>query len=152
MSDLNDVKLFGRIVKDATIQLSNNDKKKALFTLAVNRTKKDENGNYYKEANFFSISAFVTDKLAAYLTKGQPLIIEGELVQKTKEYTDETGKRLFDSKIYIATKKLRPIFVAKKESQPNNAIENIPEFTEEPIYETENTSEDIYMDESPSFF
>ena len=50
MSDLNDVKLFGRIVKDATIQLSNNDKKKALFTLAVNRTKKDENGNYIQDA------------------------------------------------------------------------------------------------------
>lgn len=151
MSDLNDVKLFGRIVKDATIQLSNNDKKKALFTLAVNRTKKDENGNYYNEANFFSISAFVTDKLAAYLTKGQPLIVEGELVQKTKEYTDEAGKRLFDSKIYISTKKLHPIFVSKKEN-PTSNFNNIPDVSEEPIYEPDNIPEDVYMDESPSFF
>ena len=151
MSDLNDVKLFGRIVKDATIQLSNNDKKKALFTLAVNRTKKDANGNYFNEPSFFSISAFVTDKLAAYLTKGQPLIVEGELVCKTKEYTDEAGKRLFDSKIYISTKKLHPIFVSKKENQLNNAIESIPEFSDEPIYETDNSSEDFYMDESNLF-
>ena len=148
MSDLNDVKLFGRIVKDATIQLSNNEKKKALFTLAVNRTKKDANGNYFNEPNFFLISAFVTDKLAAYLTKGQPLIVEGELVHKTKEHSDETGKRLFESKIYIATKKLHPIFVSKKETQPSNSIENIPDFSDEPIYETDNSSEDFYMDES----
>ena len=64
MSDLNDVKLFGRIVKDATIQLSNNEKKKALFTLAVNRTKKDANGNYFNEPNFFLISASLCEYLS----------------------------------------------------------------------------------------
>lgn len=153
MSDLNDLKLFGRIVKDASFQFTNNDKKKAFFTLAVNRTRKDQNGNYYDEPNFFPISAYVTDKIALYLKKGQPLLIEGELFQKSKELgTDENGKRLFDSRIYINTKKIHIIFTGKKEIDSNDNEKNISEIPEEDfIYEPENITSDFYMDDTTIF-
>ena len=149
MSDLNDLKLYGRIVKDAIIK-TKNDKQIAYFTIAVNKTKKDATGKYNDEANYFFISTFISsDKFASHLKKGQPLIIEGELTQKTKEVgTDANGQRLFDSRIYITTKKIHLIFTAKKEVVNQNENFEIPE---DIIIESDMSSDDIIIDEPPEF-
>ena len=41
MSDLNDLKLQGRLVRDAVFKTTKDEKRIALFTLAVNQTKKN---------------------------------------------------------------------------------------------------------------
>ncbi len=40
MSDMNDLKLQGRIVRDAVLKTKANNKQVAFFTLAVNQTRK----------------------------------------------------------------------------------------------------------------
>ena len=148
MSDLNDLKLYGRIVRDAVIK-TKNDKQIAYFTIANNKTKKDTNGNYYDEPNFFPVSAYINgEKFSSYLKKGQPLIVEGELKQITKEVgIDANGKRLFDSRIYIRTKQIHLIFTGKKEnSQDFSELANIPEnFIIEEDYNNEDFSIDNNM-------
>ena len=75
MSDMNDLKLQGRIVRDAVIK-TKNEKQIAYFTLAVNQTRKNADGSFFDEANYFPCSVFVSsEKFAAYLKKGQPLIL-----------------------------------------------------------------------------
>lgn len=145
MSDMNDLKLQGRIVRDAVLKTKANNKQVAFFTLAVNQTKKNADGTYYDEANYFPCSAFVnSDKFASYLKKGQPLILEGYLKQVTKETgSDENGKRLFDSRTYICTSKIHLIFTGKKDEAENN--EKLPEIQENFILENDASSEDIFL-------
>lgn len=145
MSDMNDLKLQGRIVRDAILKTKANNKQIAFFTLAVNQTKKNADGTYYDEANYFPCSAFVnSDKFASYLKKGQPLILEGYLKQVTKETgSDENGKRLFDSRTYICTSKIHLIFTGKKDEAANN--EELPEIQENFILENDASSEDVFL-------
>lgn len=144
MSDMNDLKLQGRLVRDAVLKTIKNGKNVALFTLAVNQTKKNADGTYFDEANYFPCSAFVnSDKFAAYLKKGQPLILEGYLKQVTKEIgTDENGKKIFDSRTFICTSKIHLIFTGKKEESEN---EKSPELPENVIYENDEKNEDVFI-------
>ena len=90
MSDMNDLKLQGRLARDAVLKITKNGKKLALFTLAVNQTKKNADGTYFDEANYFPCSAFIgSEKFASYLKKGQPLILEGYLKQSLKQIGDD---------------------------------------------------------------
>ena len=146
MSDMNDLKLQGRIVRDALIK-SKNEKQIAYFTLAVNRTKKNVDGTFFEEANYFPCSAFVTgDKFASYLKKGQPLILEGYLKQITKELgTDDKGKKIYDSRTYICTSKIHLLFSSKKDDSDS---EKTPELPENFIYEND---EDVFIGDNMIF-
>lgn len=152
MSDLNHLVLEGRLVRDAVFRTTKNEKKVALFTFAVNKTRKAADGSFYDEVYYFPTSTFVnSEKFASYLKKGQPVIIEGYLKQKSKEIgTDETGRKLYDSKLYICTTKLHLIFTGKKESEQANEI---PDETNEEIYieNAESSTEDFYMEDENVF-
>ena len=154
MSDMNDLKLQGRLVRDAVLRTTKNNKQVALFTLAVNQTKKNADGTYFDEANYFPCSAFVkSEKFASYLKKGQPLILEGYLKQVTKDLgTDENGKRLFDSRTFICTSKIHLIFTGKKEDNPVKTTETEPENTENFIIENESNAEDVFLGDEMAIF
>lgn len=141
---MNDLKLQGRIVRDAIFKTAKNNKQVALFTLAVNQTKKNEDGSYFEEANYFPCSAFVqSEKFASYLKKGQPLILEGYLKQVTKEIrTDDNGKKIFDSRTFICTSKIHLIFTGRKEKNP---AEKEPVVPENYIYEDDDSNEDVFI-------
>ncbi|MBC6713575.1 single-stranded DNA-binding protein [Treponema sp. Marseille-Q3903] len=145
MSDLNDLKLQGRIVRDAVIKTAKNGKQVALFTLAVNQTHKDAEGNYVETVNYFPISTFVnSEKFASHLKKGQPLILEGYLKQKTNDLGEGSdGKHKYDSRTYICPTKIHLIWTGKKE---NAQPQNIPEVNEEDfIIEAENSQDDVFL-------
>ncbi|WP_443739130.1 single-stranded DNA-binding protein [Treponema sp.] len=151
MSDLNDLKLQGRIVRDAVLRTTKSGKMIALFTLAVNQTKK--NGDSYTEtANYFPISTFVkSEKFAAYLKKGQPLILEGYVKQVTKEIgSDSEGNRQFDSRTYICTSNIHLIWTGKKNE---TKVSDIPEENNEDyIIEAENSQEDVFIGDEQELF
>ena len=149
MSDMNDLKLQGRIVRDAVIK-TKNEKQIAYFTLAVNQTRKNADGSFFDEANYFPCSVFVSsEKFAAYLKKGQPLILEGYLKQVTKELgTGDDGKKIFDSRTFICTSKIHLIFTGKKEDEADKS----PDLPEGFIYENDEAAEDVFIgDDSPIF-
>lgn len=151
MSDMNDLKLQGRLVRDAVIKETKNKKQVALFTLAVNQTKKKADGTYFDEPNYFPCSAFVnSEKITSYLKKGQPLILEGYLKQVTKELgTDESGKKIFDSRTFICTSKLHLIFTGKKEDSDSEKNSKLPENY---IYENDEKTEDIFLGDETEIY
>lgn len=150
MSDLNDLKLQGRIVKDAVLRTTKSGKMIALFTLAVNQTKKDGD-SYTETANYFPISTFVkSEKFAAYLKKGQPLILEGYVKQVTKIGSDSEGNRQFDSRTYICTSNIHLIWTGKKNE---TKVSDIPEENNEDyIIEAENSQEDVFIGDEQELF
>ena len=46
MSDLNDLKLYGRVVRDAEMKVTAKGLKVTVFSIATNMSHKDESGNY----------------------------------------------------------------------------------------------------------
>ena len=148
MSDLNHLVLEGRLVRDAVFRTTKNEKRVALFTFAVNKTRKAADGSFYDEVYYFPTSVFVSsDKFASHLKKGQPLLIEGYLKQNSKEIgTDSNGRKRYDSRIYICTLKVYLIFTGKKESEPSKEI---PEESNEEIYieNAESSTEDVFIED-----
>ncbi|MCR5252573.1 MAG: single-stranded DNA-binding protein [Treponema sp.] len=149
MSDLNDVKLFGRVVRDAELRHSGDNHSFALFSIAVNRSIKNANGEWESKADFFSMAIYdnYAEKMSQKLKKGQKVIIQGFLKQNHWEKDGE--KR---SEIGIGVKSIQLIFDSKKndnqtleETAPQEEIENTSyQFTEEQQAEMYVTESEIY--------
>lgn len=150
MSDLNDLKLQGRIVRDAVLKDSKDGRKIALFILAVNQTKKNADGTYTETANYFPVSAFVnSEKFFSHLQKGQPLILEGYL----KQITRVLDNNKYDSRLYICTRRIHLLFSGKKtEVKTDELPESAKNIPEDVILETENTQEDVFIGDDKDLF
>lgn len=157
MSDLNTLTLQGRIARDAVIQTTKAGRQVALFTLAVNQTKKNEDGGYSEHANFFPVSVFVqSDKFASHLKKGQPLILEGRLKQVTKNLGQGAdGKQKYDSRLYICTSKVHFVWTGKKDdvkAEPPEKIEPPENFDEDIILDAEEPCEDVFLGDDTGIY
>lgn len=88
MTDINHVVLVGRVTRDCgkeqnSFGYTQNGTCFAKVSIAVNRSHKDEGGNWVDEASFFNISLFgkLAENLKPYLTKGKQIAVEGYLKQ-----------------------------------------------------------------------
>jgi len=92
---MNKVILQGRMVKDADVKYSNDNKAMCRFTIAVQRTFKNKDGKY--DADFINCSAFggVAEAIEKWFSKGKAITVEGEWrtgsyeKDGTKVYTNE---------------------------------------------------------------
>lgn len=96
---MNKVCLTGRITKDPEIRYTANNIAVATFSLAVNRTFKNANGEY--DADFINCVAFrnTADLLGKYVHKGDQLGIEGHI--QTRNYEDKDGKKVYITEVMV---------------------------------------------------
>ncbi len=91
MATFNKIILVGNLTKDPELHYTSGGTAIANFSLAINR-KFSKNGEKKEEVDFFDVEAW--DKLAElaseYLSKGNPVLIEGRL--KQDRWEDEGGK------------------------------------------------------------
>lgn len=125
---LNKIFLLGRLGKDPeSKKIGDKQTHMITFPLAVQRTKKDADGNY--EVTWVICKAFekTADLIAKYCKKGSQVLVEGELnINKWKNQTGEfayftevlIGKVTFLSKS-SEEKKEEPIMTA----QPNDLFD-----------------------------
>lgn len=152
--ELNNVTVFGRVVRDAELKVDKNNLKRLIFSIANNRKRKNSFGEYENTAYFFPITIFgdYAEKMQAYLVKGQKVIVEGFLRQDKWE---KEGKK-FD-RISIGVNKLHLVFDSKSKNEntideeemsseivnfieeQEDSYENFEIFNEETVIE-----EDIY--------
>lgn len=87
MSNFNKVILTGNLTRDPELRYTPKGIAIAHFTLAVNRTWKNEAGETKEEVCFVDVDAFgrQAEVLAQYLKKGRPLLVEGRLKQDSWE-------------------------------------------------------------------
>jgi single-strand DNA-binding protein len=119
MSDLNVAALVGRISQDAILRETAGGKKYCIFSVAVNRGRKKDDGTWEEAPHFFSLSLYEAraEKLAAYLVKGQTVSVQGHLVQDRWERDGITNSRMI-----LAVDDLRLIGPApEKKSSDKNA-------------------------------
>ena len=89
MASFNRVVLMGNLTRDPEVRFAASGTAVVKIGLAVNRRVK-KNDQWIEEANFFDAVIFGTrgEALAKYLGKGDPVLIEGELVQNRWEAQD----------------------------------------------------------------
>ncbi|WP_088104774.1 single-stranded DNA-binding protein [Halalkalibacter urbisdiaboli] len=90
---LNRVVLVGRLTRDPELKYTPNGVAVANFTLAVNRT--FSNGNGEREADFINCVIWrkPAENVANYLRKGSLAGVDGRI--QTRSYDNNEGKRVF---------------------------------------------------------
>lgn len=94
---INRVVLVGRLARDPDLRYTPNGNAVVNFTLAVNRTFKNSNGE--QEADFINCQAWRTtaENVAQYLRKGSLAGIEGRI--QTRSYENDEGRRVYVTEV-----------------------------------------------------
>ena len=94
----------------------------AEFSVAVNRTFKNANGE--RESDFFNCIAFskLAETISKYVKKGDQVGVEGRL--QTRNYTNKEGKKIYVTEIIVENVE----FLQTKKQDVQNT--NAPKFEE----------------------
>ncbi len=101
MKGLNKVQLIGNLGKDPEIRFTPKDGKRvASFSMAVNRSFKNKDGESIEDTQWFNVEAWVglAKVVEDHLKKGDRIYIEGRL--KTESY-DKDGETKYFTKVVI---------------------------------------------------
>ena len=98
---LNNVSLVGRLTKDVDLRYTPSNVAVATFTLAVNRTFKNENGE--READFINCVMWrqQAEILANWAKKGALIGITGRI--QTRSYDNQQGQRVYVTEVVAET-------------------------------------------------
>ena len=96
---MNKVLLIGRITKDPEIRYSQNGTPQVLFTLAVDRGVRDNNGQ--RQADFISCVAWrgQADFISRYIRKGYLMSVEGRI--QTRNYQGQDGQMRYVTEVVL---------------------------------------------------
>ena len=98
---INNVTLVGRLTKDAELRYTPSNVAVATFTLAVNRTFKNENGD--READFINCVMWrqQAENLASWAKKGALIGVTGRI--QTRSYDNQQGQRVYVTEVVAET-------------------------------------------------
>lgn len=96
---INNVVLVGRLTKDPDLKYTANGQAAASFTLAVNRSFKNANGD--READFINCVIWrkSAETLANYARKGTMLGVTGRI--QTRNYENQQGQRVYVTEVVV---------------------------------------------------
>lgn len=94
---INNVVLVGRLTKDAELRYTPSNVAVATFTLAVNRNRKNENGE--READFINCVIWrqQAENLANWANKGALIGVTGRI--QTRSYDNQQGQRVYVTEV-----------------------------------------------------
>ena len=112
---MNKILLMGRLTKDPELRYTQGGTAVASFTLAVNRSFANQNGE--READFINCVAWqkAAEFVANYFKKGQQMVLEGRL--QVRSYDDNNGQRRWVTE--VVTEKVE--FVGSKGGNGNSS-------------------------------
>lgn len=96
---MNKVELIGRLTKDPEIRMTANQVAFCNFTLAVDRSFKDSNGQ--RQADFINCVAWrqTATFIQKYFRKGNRLGVIGSI--QTRNYEDKNGQKVFVTEVIV---------------------------------------------------
>lgn len=94
---MNKVFLIGRLTKDPELRYTSNNIATASFSIAVNRTFTNQNGE--READFINIVVWrkQAENIKNYLTKGSQVAIDGRI--QTRTYDAQDGSKRYITEV-----------------------------------------------------
>ena len=96
---MNKILLIGRLTKDPELRYTQSGTAVASFTLAVNRSFTNQNGE--READFINCVAWqkAAEFVSQYFKKGQQMALEGRL--QVRSYDDNNGQRRWVTEVIV---------------------------------------------------
>lgn len=125
---LNNVSLVGRLTKDVELRYTPSNVAVATFTLAVNRTFKNENGD--READFINCVMWgqQAENLANWAKKGALIGITGRI--QTRSYDNQQGQRVYVTEVVAETfQLLESKGQGNQQGQQRQAQQQSPDFS-----------------------
>lgn len=112
---MNKILLMGRLTKDPELRYTQGGTAVASFTLAVNRSFANQNGE--READFINCVAWqkAAEFVSQHFKKGQQMVLEGRL--QVRSYDDNNGQRRWVTE--VVTEKVE--FVGSKGGNGNSS-------------------------------
>lgn len=124
---LNNVSLVGRLTKDVDLRYTPSNVAVATFTLAVNRTFKNENGD--READFINCVMWrqQAENLANWAKKGALIGITGRI--QTRSYDNQQGQRVYVTEVVAEQFQLLESKGQGNQGQQKQAQQQTPDFS-----------------------
>ena len=121
---MNTVSLIGRLTKFVDLKYTQNGATVASFTLAVNRSFKNQNGEY--EADFIQCVAWnkTAELMANYTDKGTQIGVNGRI--QTRNYENQQGQRVYVTEVVVENL----TFVEKANKGQNGQMQNNQNFNQ----------------------
>ncbi|MDF9866543.1 single-strand DNA-binding protein [Bacilli bacterium PM5-3] len=140
---MNRAVLVGRLTKDPELKKTNSGSSVVNFTLAINRTYTNANGE--READFINCVAWgrTADNMAAYVSKGSQIGVDGRI--QTRSY-EADGRRVYVTEVFADNVQF---LESKSTGQVNNAQPNVQQNNQQnndffaDFNQSNNSSEDI---------
>lgn len=94
---INNVVLIGRLTRDVELHRTPQDQAVGLFTLAVNRNFKNQDGGY--DADFINCVIWrkLAENFASWIKKGNLVAITGHI--QTRNYENQQGQRVYVTEV-----------------------------------------------------
>jgi len=136
---LNSVMIIGNLTRNPELKSLPNGTKVANFSLATNRTWKNDAGQKQEEVEYHNIVVFgrQAETSAQYLKKGSQAMIQGR--NKTRSWDDSgTGKKMYRTEVIadnvqFGSKRTEDKVITKKEPTGEIVEEDTIEYPEEDI-------------------
>lgn len=124
---INNTVLVGRLTKDVELRYTPSNVAVATFTLAVNRTFKNENGD--READFINCVMWrqQAENLANWAKKGALIGITGRI--QTRSYDNQQGQRVYVTEVVAETFQLLESKGQGNQGQQKQAQQQTPDFS-----------------------
>lgn len=124
---INNTVLVGRLTKDVELRYTPSNVAVATFTLAVNRTFKNENGE--READFINCVMWrqQAENLANWAKKGALIGITGRI--QTRSYDNQQGQRVYVTEVVAELFQLLESKGQGNQGQQRQARQQAPDFS-----------------------
>lgn len=124
---INNTVLVGRLTKDVELRYTPSNVAVATFTLAVNRTFKNENGE--READFINCVMWrqQAENLANWAKKGALIGITGRI--QTRSYDNQQGQRVYVTEVVAEQFQLLESKGQGNQGQQKQAQQQTPDFS-----------------------
>lgn len=139
---INNSVLVGRLTKDPELTKTTNGVAKVQFTLAVNRSFSNQNGE--RETDFILCSAWrkTAENMAQFLRKGSLIGVTGRI--STRNYEGKDGNRVYVTEVIAeGVEFLEPKNdnEQKRETQSNGQQQNYSQQTQQQNYQPQNNQQ-----------
>ena len=127
MPSLNRVQIIGRLGRDPVEKTTPKGTKYTIFSVAVDRRRKDSEGNTQKNTDWFNVEAWgrLGEICLKYLSKGRLVFLEGPL--RTTRYEKDGEEKFFTKMIARQMQMLDFHAQGKKEPDISEQEEAAPE-------------------------
>ena len=124
---MNSICLVGRLTKDVNLRYTPSNVAVATFTLAVNRTFKNENGD--READFINCVMWrqQAENLANWAKKGALIGVTGRI--QTRSYDNQQGQRVYVTEVVAEQFQLLESKGQGNQTQQRQAQQQAPDFS-----------------------